>query len=265
MRIYTEIIIDIDSLETIEEEFFEYEGPLALCWGDDGDDSGTAVGEDGDATGPGSIGGLGDSGSSLGDDPMAYGSWGGIFGEFSTGMARGLPGDDPMALGGGWLGFGYNNITNEDVTGRIDTVLALAAVLFGPQIAPLAMGWSVFNGMISISNYMSSVLPSSTVSWGNAPESENDNGLPEAIEKTILSLINRTKTSQEQLNQAIQTIKVQPSQFIQPRIEYSKYVQPDTSNIDQITNTYEPYNINNFPIPWMVDMYSEPKTSMWYK
>jgi len=38
MKIYTKICIDIETGETISEEFFEYDGPLALCW--DGDTGG---------------------------------------------------------------------------------------------------------------------------------------------------------------------------------------------------------------------------------
>ncbi len=37
MKIYTRIKLDIDTMETIEEESFEYEGPVALCWESSGE------------------------------------------------------------------------------------------------------------------------------------------------------------------------------------------------------------------------------------
>lgn len=35
MKVYTYVRIDIETGKTIEEESFEYSGPVALCWGDD--------------------------------------------------------------------------------------------------------------------------------------------------------------------------------------------------------------------------------------
>lgn len=36
MRVYTKIVIDIDTMDTVEEEFFEYHGPVAECKGGGG-------------------------------------------------------------------------------------------------------------------------------------------------------------------------------------------------------------------------------------
>ena len=43
MKIYTKIVMDIDTLEIIEEESYEYDGPLALCGGGSG--GGSSSGE----------------------------------------------------------------------------------------------------------------------------------------------------------------------------------------------------------------------------
>ena len=40
MKIYTKVVIDMETLETVEEESFEYEGPIAECGGSGGGSSG---------------------------------------------------------------------------------------------------------------------------------------------------------------------------------------------------------------------------------
>lgn len=57
MKIYNKVVIDMDTLEILEEDSFEYEGPLALC-----EDEG------GDADGPGGDTDAGESDSSEGGD-----------------------------------------------------------------------------------------------------------------------------------------------------------------------------------------------------
>lgn len=36
MKVYAKVVVDMATLETLEEDFFEYEGPMALCGGGDG-------------------------------------------------------------------------------------------------------------------------------------------------------------------------------------------------------------------------------------
>ena len=43
MRIYTKLRIDLDTMEVLEEESFEYAGPIALCGGSNGETSTTVV------------------------------------------------------------------------------------------------------------------------------------------------------------------------------------------------------------------------------
>ncbi|MHC4718183.1 MAG: hypothetical protein ACYS5V_14515 [Planctomycetota bacterium] len=90
MRIYTETVWQMtdDGLEVLEEESYEYTGPVARCdgggdgGGDGGDDGLGAFGGPGGAVGPG-VGGFGGPGGVDGD-----------LGEF------GGPGDDPGTVGG---------------------------------------------------------------------------------------------------------------------------------------------------------------------
>lgn len=42
MKIYTKVVIDMDTLDTLEEESFEYDGPVALCGGGGGETSSTS-------------------------------------------------------------------------------------------------------------------------------------------------------------------------------------------------------------------------------
>ena len=44
MKIYTKVRINIETGETLEEESFEYDGPMALCYGELGDTSDSSVG-----------------------------------------------------------------------------------------------------------------------------------------------------------------------------------------------------------------------------
>jgi len=37
MKIYTEVVIDMDTCEVVSEESFDYDGPMAMCGGDPGD------------------------------------------------------------------------------------------------------------------------------------------------------------------------------------------------------------------------------------
>ena len=40
MKVYTKVVIDMETMEVIEEEAYEYEGPVALCGGSSGGSSG---------------------------------------------------------------------------------------------------------------------------------------------------------------------------------------------------------------------------------
>jgi hypothetical protein len=82
MKIYTKVVIDIDSGEVIEEQAFEYQGPVARCWESGGDNSPESEGEAGASSSSGSSGG--DNGGSSWDsaysganpDSTAYGGVG---------------------------------------------------------------------------------------------------------------------------------------------------------------------------------------------
>lgn len=98
MKIYTEIIINMDSGETLYEESFDYEGEVALCWGE--------------GAGLGSGGGYGSKGKSPGggsSDSGGGGSSGGGGGSYGIGSTF-SSGSDFGGIGGldsGWGGSNY--------------------------------------------------------------------------------------------------------------------------------------------------------------
>ena len=152
MKIYTRIVIDMATGETIAEESFDYSGPVALAMpstgGSDPDSGGddTGHGSDG-ASGGGGFGG--DGGSGRGDEG-GYGGFGGLGignpGSYGGQQSVGAPG-----FGGGYsggYGGGYSNAgaigvptaadlpADEsfgwlDALGTVGTVLGIAGMLTG--------------------------------------------------------------------------------------------------------------------------------------
>jgi len=93
VKIYTKIVIDMASMEVVDEESYDYHGPVARC---DGGDSGSSSGSTGG--GLGSDVGIGpDPGTSLGSEHEgAYG--GGVQGA-GTGLGGGLGSEHEAAYG----------------------------------------------------------------------------------------------------------------------------------------------------------------------
>lgn len=114
MKVYEKIVIDMKTLETVEEVSFEYDGPIAKCDGGDGDggggSSGSAIGTAvGSALGPigGIVGGIiggsigsANFGGSGGGEPEGAGNIGGV--GTGIGPIGGVSGSD----GGGGVGGG---------------------------------------------------------------------------------------------------------------------------------------------------------------
>jgi hypothetical protein len=114
MKIYTRIVMDMnqDDMPVIESESYEYDGPLALCWGmgpgnsDDGDDGG-----DGNDGGNGS----GDSGSGAGSGNGLGGNHG--YGGYGDPDSPGSPGSGTS--GGGMSGLGQDSGRGNPEGGQI--------------------------------------------------------------------------------------------------------------------------------------------------
>lgn len=80
MKVYTHIRIDIRTGETLEEQSFDYQGPLALCdggggGGGGGGSGGDAFGGEGDTPGQGGTGGSGGNVGSGGSGGGSFEGW----------------------------------------------------------------------------------------------------------------------------------------------------------------------------------------------
>lgn len=120
MKIYTKIIIDMSSGETLHEESFEYEGEVAKC------DFGPSMGNMGGGTTGGRMSGGGAA-------PSGGGSIGGGFGSISRGSRSsggGRSGDRRLGMnesfdsfmGGDWSYAGHNFGPGQSVPGGIHSI-----------------------------------------------------------------------------------------------------------------------------------------------
>ena len=249
MKIYTKIHLDIDTWEVLEEESFEYDGPLVLCWDGDGADEGGG-GEEG---GPGDMGDPGEGGPSDLDAPSStddFGGWGDILGDYAGRVSV---------------------AETKAVTGFISNLLNIATVVLGPTFAIPATGWALFEGMISLANYFSPMLPAITANWGpenpNGPSAEglsSEGGMSNSaiIERLMGMLANQKKINPEDPQQEYNKKPQTPQQIQMP--EFSKWVAPPEQTQDPITITMLPYSVFNFPPDKAWDIYTQPKTSIWY-
>jgi hypothetical protein len=100
MKIYTKLVLDMSTLEVLEEESFEYDGPLALC---EGDSDGGAESDGGVEGDPGGIGGVGAEGPEGmgGNESEAEGGAGSDFGGSDPGGIGGVGAEGPEGMGPG--------------------------------------------------------------------------------------------------------------------------------------------------------------------
>jgi hypothetical protein len=103
MKVYTRVVMDMtrDDMPVIESESYEYDGPVALCWGvgsGEGDDAGPSGPSGPGGSGPGGPGGTGSGGVGGLDGNQG---WGGYGDPDSPGQGSGYGQAGPSRGGGG--------------------------------------------------------------------------------------------------------------------------------------------------------------------
>ena len=263
MKIYTRLRIKISTWEVLEEESFGYDGPLALCFDSDGED-----GNDGSSSPGGGYDG----------------------GNENDGSSRGGVGDDPSVAGGGWNGFdSYSDdsseianllsnrmktIEMEDQADSFLQILNFVVSLAMPAAGLPAMLFSL-GVKLGLSDWAKS-LPEPTVEWGD-PVDNGDAGYNELIRAVTSSnyqtgggkreqnyYINQLITANTQYQFQAQQPTFQAQQPQAQQIQANKWVAPPIQEPDGLSAIFTPYSIINFPPPIAMDIYKQPKTSIWY-
>ena len=281
MKIYTKIRIDIDTLEVVEEDSYEYSGPIVLCWGDPGDaDEGGNYG----------TGGGGDDSDDSFDygwtdyEADAYGVTGGTTGE----------NDDSDPFGFGFVTPGGQQIGSITDVGEYtqarNTVVDITFSILGIMTGFLStirqafgigpgIGLDIFTGMdlfrkignIFKGDYVTEPLDFSGIGAFNTTGPGSDGSYSDVVQEKIrTAVLNAAATARVRQQQVsgqyiTEQNQSQQQQFIQP-IEYNKYVMPQKP-IDEQTITIKPmaqYSVYNFPPPATEDRFTQPKTSIWY-
>lgn len=149
MKIYNRIVMDIDTWEVLEEDSFEYSGPLAMAWDGSGDPDSDSGGAPGGGPGGGSSGGSG-GGERGGESSGSRGTGGKRAGADSAGVVGDETSDDSgwgypgNGLGGTDSSFGdLMGLNSKYLTHPVRTMMNQAKLLGGP----LAMAKSVYNSL----------------------------------------------------------------------------------------------------------------------
>jgi hypothetical protein len=174
MRVHTKIVINISTNEVIEDEYFEYDGPLALCDGggdggtggdagnsDAGNESGGGSplgGDEGDAGAPGMGGSTGGTGSDSGGGALGGGTGATGLGGADSGIGGALGGDSSAGMGDTGMGSAEGDSTAGD-----DGTAAGADVGMGVDAA---MAEAEAAATSNVDAEMNSMSPETSVSIG---------------------------------------------------------------------------------------------------
>lgn len=299
MKIYTYIRIDIFTLEVIEEESFEYNGPLALCWGDPGDaDEGGNYGMGSDSDGDGwsdyeaDAMGIGRSPSNADRDASDYesdaygvGRYGGrMQGDYESMAHYGEVYNDIMGLSSSdWARIAERGGIWE--TTGIGYFSSLMGFIGFTALAVWSQGWSVVSGIfneldpLSFSDLLSwasekflgkwSFDPADRLSYGPPGETgagataEGGDKSPyaQAVDKGWVDPYGYIKKQRgvTDQQQQLRQQQIDPSRWYVP--EGGTFPQPASPKIN--IQMSSPYSMINFPPPVVGDMYSQPKVSIW--
>ena len=270
MKIYTYIRFDIFTLEVIEEESFEYNGPLALCWGDPGDaDEGGNYGHDSDSNGGGIESSYeqedADAGSALSD--------------------RGGVGDDPSVPDSFWSALGYNqyswNKAFEDqpdimrnyageIMSRVGAFAVAFATLVGFKGAVDPFGtYDVFQDILSglMGGKWTSYSYNDFADLGDYATTGMGDGIGGT--ENYQAFLNDTIGIRLGNGPSVQQDPTQSRQLQQQYIQlpaFNKWVSTPkpVEEKEVVAGPVSPYSMFNFPPITTGDMYSQPKTSIWY-
>ena len=272
MKIYTKIRIDISTWETLEEESHEYDGPLALCWGDPGEaDEGGNYGH-----GP-----VGES------DDFDYGWTDYESDAYGIGRSRGSVGDDPSVPGGGWDAVGYSQYSwgtpfedqpdlmrnwAGEIMSRVGAAFTAltGVVLTQGKIDPLlaydlAQDW-LYERMggkwVSRSQYAGVTFDSyEGAGTGEGEGFSEQTVIKEIIRAQQINILNNARRSitDQQKRQQQQPVFSQVTEGSKWEGE-SEPIEDKTFSITPMSQ----YSVFNFPPPVAFNMYSQPKTSIWY-
>jgi len=314
VKIYTKIRFNIDTWDILEEESFEYDGPLALCYDHSGADS----------DGPGGAGGGGGDGYTAGDyEADAYGvgrtndtsdyeadAYGvgrnDDFANVGMELGPGITVNDlsvaalERAQKMGWeRAFEQGGIYETTGIGAFGAVLGfLGFPLLGGGLAQIGSSAAAFVG------YTDPFMMSDLLSWGlektfgqwtwdetkqlsfstpddtgagaTADGGDGGEGSPysEAVKAGLVDSYGYIKkqqgaTAQRQQQWATGQPRV-PYRPKQQQINPSKWYIPEAETFPQPAfpdiniQMSSPYSVFNFPPPIPGDMYTQPKTSIWY-
>uniref|UniRef100_A0A6M3INM6 Uncharacterized protein n=1 Tax=viral metagenome TaxID=1070528 RepID=A0A6M3INM6_9ZZZZ len=214
MKIYNYVKIDLDTGETLEEDSFEYYGPLALCgWGGD-----EGMGEIGGGYGPAEDNDMSDSEGMLDDDSWDE-AWGSITGQPSGGNISMAPDEGqiggPTTSGGdmGWAGGDVGTLS--DLVGKTRTAIGWIS---NPVVAGVTqVGKDIAK---DISNRYGKENISKDLAGKTTPEDlqsvvEGKYGYSSAATFAISTNINKGMTPEEAVNQA--AIDLGPQEFPEDR------------------------------------------------
>lgn len=153
MKVYNRVVLNIDTWEILDEDSFDYSGPIALAWDGSGDPDSDRGGAPGGGPGGGSSGGRGGGGGGGGEGGRSRGTGGKRAGADSAGVVGDETSDD-----GGWSGagngLGGNDSSFGDLMGLHSKYLSNPLRASWNQMkllgGPIGMAKSVYN---NISDY----------------------------------------------------------------------------------------------------------------